>query len=75
MNDKGISTLAIMLLLLLLGAAVSIPVALYKPKDELTGTGFQDHSNKGPTPVPEPASIFMVGTGLVGAAIYGRKKK
>ncbi len=37
------------------------------------GDNTDDHDN--PVSVPEPSTIFLIGTGLVGLALLGRKRK
>ena len=36
--------------------------------------GGTDGGDLGPSPVPEPATLFLLGSGLVGLAGYGRKR-
>jgi len=43
------------------------------------GATFQDFNNtadgdSGPVPVPEPTTMLLLGSGLIGLAGYGRKK-
>jgi hypothetical protein len=37
-------------------------------------TVFADYGVVGPFSVPEPASLFLLGVGMVGLAGFGRKK-
>lgn len=45
-----------------------------KDKKEYTGTAKLTHFNNTPLPIPEPATILLLGAGLAGLAGFGRKK-
>ena len=46
----------------------------------LPGVGLRDASNPDPgphpgEPIPEPATMFLLGTGLASAAVYHRRRR
>jgi len=40
----------------------------------VTTTDVSEPIDPGPFPVPEPATLLLIGTGFVGLAVIGRKK-